>query len=196
MNDFYIYIHIRDDNNEIFYVGYGGGNKLEKIKKYYRAYTKSGRTDNKDWKIIKEETTYRVEILYDNLTIEEAKQKEIETIRFFGRKDKGLGTLCNHNDGGNISPYLGRKHSQETKNKISERTKGLKKPKTEEHIRNNSIARYKHINQYDMDGNFIKSWISSKQAFIELNINYRNISSCLYNKRKSAGGFIWKFTKS
>lgn len=48
--------------------------------------------------------------------------------------------------------------------------------------------------QYDLQGNFIKEWKSSKDAGLKLNINNTTISMCCMNKKyKSAGGFIWKY---
>lgn len=49
------------------------------------------------------------------------------------------------------------------------------------------------ILQYTKDMVFIRDWESILSASIELNINNRNICSCCKNKRKSAGGFIWKY---
>lgn len=55
--------------------------------------------------------------------------------------------------------------------------------------------RCKKINQYNIDGNFIKTWDYAKQASITLNINYTSINACLKGRQKSAGGFLWKYTK-
>lgn len=51
----------------------------------------------------------------------------------------------------------------------------------------------KKINQYDLNGNFIKTYISLKEAAIANSISRGNICSCLSNTRKTAGGFIWKY---
>lgn len=51
----------------------------------------------------------------------------------------------------------------------------------------------KPINQYDKNGNFIKKWESIMQAERELKIYNTNISACCLGKKKSAGGYIWKF---
>lgn len=47
------------------------------------------------------------------------------------------------------------------------------------------------INQFDLQGNFIKQWHSIKE--IELFYNCRHISDCCKGKRKTAKGFIWKY---
>ena len=49
------------------------------------------------------------------------------------------------------------------------------------------------ITQYDINGNYIAKYKSSKEAYRILNINYSHINECCNGKRKSAGGFIWKF---
>lgn len=88
----YLYRHIRLDKKEVFYIGIGSD------KNKYRAKNKKAR--NQYWKNIVNQTEYNIEILFDNITWEEACRKEIEFIRLYGRKDKGLGTLVNMTDGG------------------------------------------------------------------------------------------------
>jgi hypothetical protein len=85
-----LYRHIRLDNNKPFYIGIGKTNK--------RAYSRSKR--NKYWISIVEKTEYKVEILFDDLTWEQACEKECEFIKLYGRKDKGTGILTNMTDGG------------------------------------------------------------------------------------------------
>ena len=50
----------------------------------------------------------------------------------------------------------------------------------------------KRVNQYDLKGNFIRTWDSILIAKNELNIG-NHISECCKGKRKTAGGFIWKY---
>ena len=40
---------------------------------------------------------------------------------------------------------------------------------------------------------FIKSWGSINQAAKELDITEQHISGCCRGKRKTAGGYIWKY---
>lgn len=51
------------------------------------------------------------------------------------------------------------------------------------------------VNQYDLQGNFIKSFISFKEAEEEISIKgaNSNISACCRGTRKNAYGFIWKY---
>ena len=55
------------------------------------------------------------------------------------------------------------------------------------------IASKKTLLQYNKDGNFIKEWFSASVACRELNLNNGNISAVCNGKRKSSGGFIWKY---
>ena len=105
----YLYRHIRLDNNKPFYIGIGSD------KKYLRAYNKKGRSFS--WKDVAYKFPYEVEIMLDDLTWEEACQKEIEFIALYGRKDLKKGTLVNLTDGG--EGQFGRKDSIETKIKKS-----------------------------------------------------------------------------
>lgn len=117
MNNCYLYRHIRLDKNEPFYVGIGG---LGEFDDYGRAYTLSGRNDF--WKRIVKKTRFEVEILFNNLSLKEAFEKEIEFIKLHGRRDLNLGTLCNLTSGGEGSP--GVIPSEETRLKMSKIHKG------------------------------------------------------------------------
>jgi hypothetical protein len=107
----YIYRHIRLDKNEPFYIGIG----KDDLKEFKRAHH-SGNKRNKIWKAITSKTGYIVEILFDDLSWEEAKLKEIEFIKLYGRINKGNGILSNMTDGGDGS--LGCTPSPETIAKI------------------------------------------------------------------------------
>lgn len=115
----YLYRHIRLDTNEVFYIGIS-----KSVKNYKRAYSKSQRSDF--WKNIINQTDYKVEILLESDDYEFIKQKEIEFIALYGRRDKGLGTLCNLTDGGEGS--CGILISEEQRKKISDRMKGENNP--------------------------------------------------------------------
>jgi hypothetical protein len=88
----YVYRHIRLDKNEPFYIGIG-------TSKYYnRAYRHKSRSDF--WKRVANKGGYEVEILMDNLTWEQACEKEKEFIKLYGRIDLKTGCLVNMTDGG------------------------------------------------------------------------------------------------
>lgn len=48
------------------------------------------------------------------------------------------------------------------------------------------------VEQYDLQGNYIKTWDSANIAAKELDIPNKGIRDCCYNRQKSCGGFIWK----
>ncbi len=150
---YYVYRHIRLDKNEVFYVGIG---TIEKPhlnsthnNRYRRAYNIKSRTQY--WKKIVAKTEYRVDIIIESNSYDFIKDKEMEFIKLYGRKDLGEGTLVNFSNGGegiqnriftkehreNMSKgrkgkhsgkehYLyGKTRSDELKQKLSEIRKGL-----------------------------------------------------------------------
>ena len=106
-----VYRHIRLDKNEVFYVGIG--------KTEARPHSVNDR--NRYWKNITNKTDYRVDILFDDLTWNEACEKEIEFIELYGRKDLGKGTLVNLTNGG--EGVIGQVVSDETRIKLSNSSK-------------------------------------------------------------------------
>ena len=51
----------------------------------------------------------------------------------------------------------------------------------------------KSIRQYDLNRNFIKEYDTITIASKKLNIDNSTIVKCAKNKRKTAGGYIWKY---
>ncbi len=51
---------------------------------------------------------------------------------------------------------------------------------------------YKKINQYELDGSFIKTWYAIVQASEELNLSYKTIQNCVKGIKPTCGGFIWR----
>lgn len=51
----------------------------------------------------------------------------------------------------------------------------------------------KEILQFTMDGVLLKKWTSARSVFETLGIQFKNISAVCRGKRKSAGGYIWRF---
>lgn len=131
----YVYRHIRLDKNEPFYIGIGSD------KYYKRAKTRTKR--NPIWKRIAEKTEIEIQILFDDLILQDAKEKEIEFIKLYGRINCGNGTLANITGGGDGmfdppkslreryskkfsgsgNPFYGKKHTEETRKKLIEANK-------------------------------------------------------------------------
>ena len=49
------------------------------------------------------------------------------------------------------------------------------------------------IIQFSKDGTLVKEWPSAKEAERQLGILPSNICNCLKGRRKSAGGFVWRY---
>jgi len=58
--------------------------------------------------------------------------------------------------------------------------------------KNSAKDKEKVINQYDLNGNFIKTWKSATDVQRTIGFNQRSISAVCLGKRKTANGFIWK----
>jgi hypothetical protein len=110
-----LYRHIRQDKNEPFYIGIGESED--------RAYETKGRT--RAWKNISKKG-YDIEVLFNDLSWEEACEKEKEFIALYGRRDKKTGTLVNMTDGGEGT--VGYRHTVKTKEKCRLATLGENHP--------------------------------------------------------------------
>lgn len=158
-------------------------------------------------------------VLYEHLTKEEACLKEQELIKQYNTMDTNYGyNLC---EGGNLT--LGYHHTKKSKEKMSLIRKGMYKGKdnpmygksgilapmygkhlTEEHKRKISEAKkgkanyytktlYKKVDQYDLNGNYIKTWESISSIEKELNIKGTHISRVCRGKRKTTSGYVFKY---
>jgi hypothetical protein len=115
----FVYAHIRLDNDTIFYIGIG--------KRKNRPYSKHGR--NNYWNNIVQKCNgeFKVVILDENISWEEACEKEKYYIKHYGRSNTGTGNLCNLTDGG--EGILNLQHTDQAKLKISIATKNRHKEK-------------------------------------------------------------------
>ena len=53
--------------------------------------------------------------------------------------------------------------------------------------------RRKRVIQYDLDGNFIKIWNSTREVERNTGIGHTIINKCCKGEYKTAGGFIWRY---
>lgn len=60
----------------------------------------------------------------------------------------------------------------------------------------NTEKRYKRIEQYDMNGNFIREYKSSKEAAEQLSGSASFITSAANGSKKTAYGYIWKYVQA
>lgn len=194
-----VYQHRRKDNNEVFYIGQG-------ILK--RAYEGIKNRRNSLWiNTVKEANGFEVDILVDNLTKDESLKIEADYIKKYGTLKHGTGKLVNERLNGTRGSESGYRHSEQKKKEIREKTKiameknnsyskvsnSLKKYFSNTDIRKNLKFNVK-VNQYDLNGNFIKTWNSMLEAERELKIWATNISSACRGIYKSTGGYKWSYT--
>lgn len=187
---YYLYTHTRLDTNTIFYIGIGTIRKRIKYTKelshkykYERAYSKSGR--NKIWKNIINKGEYSVNIILESDNLEFIKNKEIEFIKLYGRKNLNEGSLCNLTDGGegafNVIISEDRK-----KELIS-------------FLRNYNNALDKPIHKYSLWGELIKCYKNSFELEEETAKDYRKkvVNACnLFNKKIIVSDeSFWSYTQ-
>jgi hypothetical protein len=131
MDQYFLYRHIRLDTNKPFYVGIG--KKPKSYNGYRTEYKRAFNTSHRNvyWKNVVAKTEYKVEIIMESDNVDFIKEKEVEFISLYKRKEDG-GTLTNLTSGGEFNQqevYQYRKnfkHSEETKKVISEKSKGRK----------------------------------------------------------------------
>jgi len=211
--EYYVYAHLNPQSKEIFYIGIGTGKRKNEFK--------SGRSIHYI-NYIKKNGFPIIEIIKDGIFKEEACDIEKQLIKKYGRKgiDKD-GILVNKSGGGEGGNY-GIKQSLKTKLKKSkamrgkvmhsseqkekwkiERT-GRKNKWKENHIKSDKGRKkpkdfqgkgYHPIEQYSLNGVFIKYFPSMKLVTEELGIRPSNLWAHLSGKTKTAGGYIWKSKK-
>ena len=114
--------------------------------------------------------------------------------------DKILNSRCNKKNTWVNSNYrnigsTGKKSSDETRKKQSESLKGkfIGDKSYNYGKKGEESSSSKKVNQYSIDGFFIKTWGCLRDVERELGISSSNISNVSKGKRKSAGGFLWKY---
>lgn len=110
-----VYKHTKP-NGELFYIGIGVYKK--------RAYSKYGR--NQHWHNTVNKYGYNVEVLFSNIDYNEAKSIESYLIRYYGRKDLGLGNLVNMTDGGEGFLNMNKEERSKRRKRLSSYNKEKK----------------------------------------------------------------------
>jgi len=65
--------------------------------------------------------------------------------------------------------------------------------KSENSAKANRESKIKSVNQYDLDGKFIKTWRGVREIERILGFDNGNVSRVCNGGRKTANGFIWRF---
>lgn len=186
-------VYIGMTKNSLEFRAGNNGYKYKNCKFFYSAIQKYG------WRNIKSE------ILFDNLSFEEACEKEKEMIYFYKSNQREYG--YNLTDGGQgccgfvISqesrdkfsamysgegnPFYGKKHTMETKNKISSANKG-------KYVGAKS-ARARSVYKIDLDTKEILEKYDCISDVPVGNAMRRHISDCCMGKRRSCNGFGWQY---
>jgi hypothetical protein len=122
-----------------------------------------------------------IELLYDNLSFEEAKILEIFEIKRLG----SLYNLTNHSLGGEGT--YGYKFTQQQKENCSRAQK--------ERFRTNPLSNghRQEVFQYTLDGVFIQKFNSINAAAKKVGCSQSNITQCCLGKRRMVGGFLWSY---
>lgn len=141
-NNYSLYIHtLKQDNRK--YIGISN-NPIKRWGPEGRGYSKNCRhfyyaIQKYGW------DNFLHEIVYNNLSKDEAEQKEIELIKLYKTINSKYG--FNLSSGGNVpclegelNPFYGKTHSKETKEKIS-------KTKKEQHIVSSGFGGHKHTEE-------------------------------------------------
>lgn len=210
-NNYTVYMHITPNNKKYIGITYrkphirwGHGSNYKNNNYFYNAIRKYG------WENIKHE------ILYENLTKEEAEQKEKELIAQYKSSQREYG--YNISLGGDFSTKglhcnLGKKLSEETKEKLRKANLGKFKGKKNAmygkkgklspcYGRKATIEQRKKIStpvyQFDKNGTLIKYWFGIREASRETGVDSGVISFCCQKKpnHKTGGGYIWSYTKN
>ena len=209
MEEYYIYIHRKKTNNEVFYIGKGKG---------YRAYDRHHRSDW--WKKVVEKHGFIVEKIVENISEELALLAEIELIDAYKKRGYKLINLTNGGDG--ISGY---KKSEESKKKMSDSAKkrsisswdwnrGInaiaKKPEVKEKMSISAKKRIKEKPHTLWGGNTGKGkkvmCVETSQTFESLkmasewlksqgfaNVSNKSICAVAKGHRNSLYGFHWRY---
>ena len=162
-------------------------------------------------------------ILHENLSKEQAEQKEIELISEYNAMNPKNGYNCE--SGGSVHKTLseetrqklrdaniGKKHTEETKRKMSisikkayeeerksftkehwQKMRDARKYDTEPWNKGKTFDNGNHVIQLSKSGEFIKEFISISEAQKTLNIQH--ISQVCKGQRKTTGGYRWVMKK-
>ena len=202
---FCVYMHTNKLNGKKYI-----GQTCQKPKSRWGIDGKKYRTSTHFWNAIQKYgwNNFEHDILYENLSLQEANEKEKELIAKYNTTDMNFGYNLEY---GGINGF----HSEETKMKISNSNKGKSKNVgkdnwsyggnfSAETKRNMSEAKKgvfdgaknpssRMVLQYDLQGNFIKEWDYIALASKTLKICTTSIGQCCRGKLKKAGNYIWKF---
>ncbi len=184
-NNFKVYSLVEPNSDVVRYIGCTRRTPEKRLERHLNQPYKSPKND---WiKSLKlQGLRPEMNVIVDGLTEEEAYLMEKEYIKLF----KSVGArLTNVTTGGKGTS--GFKVSEEYKNRLRSEKKGIPLPR--KMIEAAAIAKHNPVNQYSLDGVFIKRWDAIKFAAQAVGAFHNNISHCCQGKIKTCKGFIWKY---
>lgn len=96
---YYLYQHVREDKNEIFYIGIG--TKRPDKSTFYLTYERAhSKARNNLWKKIVAKTNYKVEVALESKHLDFIREVEVAFIKLYGRIKYNNGILSNLAEGG------------------------------------------------------------------------------------------------
>lgn len=183
----------------------------EKNPFYKKKHTKSAR--KKQSKAAKKRTN-RTKVIHTAVTKQILKEKALK--RFENKENhpcynkspkkktrNKISKTLKNKDWGGKHPNKDRPKSEKERVRLSELAKtrtGEKNPfyKKNHTIKTKNIiskVQSVKVNQYTLDGKFIKTWKSIVAVEKKLGISASAISKACVGKHKTSGGFIWKYAK-
>lgn len=211
MTEYKLYYLIDPIDKKIRYVGITKNSLNQRLIEHI--CFKSASNHKQKWIRKLEKTGHKpiIKLVFDNLTKEEACKMEIELISSLKVNSK----LTNISPGGEAPRgMLGKKHSEETKKKMSlaqsgEKSVNWNKKLSVESRKKMSLS---HIERYKIPGAIEKATNHFKKMVVQLKNNeeicfyeslrdaskktgiaHQGISQCCRNKQTHAGGFQWRF---
>lgn len=188
-----VYLHKNPETEEVFYVGMSTKDDLK------RPHNFSNR--NSDWHdYVEKNGKPLVEILEKGIGIKEAYKLEIELIKKFGRKIYGMGSLVNFTKGGEPvnemrginNGMFGKKHSKESKRKISLKHIGFKHSDESKYKMSKSRKGSKNsTSRKVLDKNTNKEYGCLKECFHLYGYSYSYTKGMLNGSYKNKTGLIY-----
>ena len=208
MNNYIVYKHTSPSGK--VYIGITGTNPKLRWN-YGNGYRRNAYFTSAIKKYTREKIIH--EILYENLSKEEAEHKEIELIAFYKSDQREFG--YNIDSGGNCIGKI----SDESKRKMSEIKKGEKhfnygkhlSKETREKISKGNTGKTlsdetrRKLSEANRVGQLYRSkkvvcietdceYLSLRSASRETGIAHSSIKDCCKGRRKSAGGYHWRYS--
>lgn len=178
-----VYIHKRKDTGKVFYIG--------KAKKICRIYPRSTNQSNRNkyWHNVVNKVGFTSEIIFSDLTNEEACKWEILLIKLY----RINSSLTNISDGGE-----GAYGIKQTPERIANRVSKLKalyasgsldylKEKTRT---TTAKAKWKQVHCIELNMTFESLQAAAKYVGAK---DYKSISNCLRRKALTANGYTWQY---